>query len=412
MRSFLIIFSTCILFQLCLGSLYDQDGNDQRELRRRRWRRKPRKPKPTPVPSPSLFDVANSKNLSNFTSALGQIDHDLDVCKGWSRVNFTVFGPTDAVFNALDENLVNITKLLTEPAWNDHLESLLEYHVVRRKRSLLSSDLTLGRIIRTLAGKINITSISPNITINDDANVVDANNFGCQGVLHVIDSVLLPSSATDNLVDLLSSQGRFEAFLNYTTLFGLNSTLESNGPFSLFVPRNSALLDADLESQTSQEQLDVIKYHISTDFGLVDAIDNLNDGDSLGVETLLGTNFTITKTSWRGRSDSDSSDSDSRDSRSRRELKGGSLYRIEINGEKIAVKDIILANNGVIFVLNDLIRLESVFPTPSAAPSTSLAPSSSPKSCSNNWNDNYCERYSRKCGRNRFKRNCGKTCGC
>ena len=189
--------------------------------------------------------------------------------------------------------------------------------------------------------------------------------------------------------------------------FKVNSTLESNSPFSLFVPRNPAFLDTDLESQTSQEQLDVIKYHISTDFGLVDAIDNLNDGDSLGVETLLGTNFTITKTSWRGRSDSDSSDS-----RSRRELRGGSLYRIEINGEKIAVKDIILANNGVIFVLNDLIRLDSVFPTLSASPSTSLAPSSSPESCSNNWNDNYCERYSRRCGRNNFKRNCGKTCGC
>lgn len=402
MKSVLFSIGACILFQLCSASLYDQDDNEQRELRRRRWPRRPRNPKPTPVPSPSLFDVATSKNLTNFTSALDQVDHNLGVCKGWNKVNFTVFGPTDAAFGALDENLVNLTKLLTEPAWNDHLESLLEYHVVRRKRSLLSSDLTLGRIIRTLAGKINITSISPNITINDDATIVDANNFGCQGVLHVIDSVLLPPSATDNLVNVLSSKGRFEAFFNYTTLFGLNSTLESNGPFTLFVPSNSAFSDADLESQTPQEQLDVIKYHISTDFGLVDAIDSLNDGDSLGVETLLGTNFTITKTSW-GKSS---------DSRSRRELKGGSLYRIEINGEKIAVKDIVLANNGVIFVLNDLIRLESVFPTPSAAPSTSFAPSSSPESCSNEWNDKFCERFSWKCRRNSFKSNCAKTCGC
>jgi uncharacterized surface protein with fasciclin (FAS1) repeats len=370
---------------------------ESRRLGRSSW--KPRSP--TPAPAPSVLDLATSLNLTQFTEALARFDglsEALDECPGyWSNDGkFTVFAPTDDAFTAVDPSDLNLKTLLTDDDWSDHLKSLLTYHIVKRWKSYDTNRLNSTDSIRTLEGsRINVTSPLPSITIND-ATIVTADQIGCNGVLHAIDSVLLPPSATNDVVDALDSE-ETSVFLNYTTNFGLNSILKGPGPFTLFVPSDEAFENADMESQLPSEQEDVIKYHISQNFGLTNKIKDLNEGESIGVETLQGTNFTIS-TSVRPKSKSYSG----------RQLRDGDIdEKFSFNGDNIRIKRVILAKNGVIFVINKLILLESVFPMPSAAPTISLAPTTT---CANTESDSWCESKKWKCNKYWVSSKCKKTC--
>ncbi|MBG9587083.1 fasciclin domain-containing protein [Cytobacillus firmus] len=98
---------------------------------------------------------------------------------------FTVFAPTDAAFNKLLTEL-NITaeQLLTRK----DLKDILLYHVVQGK--VMSSDLKDGMKAKTLAEKEVTISLNP-VKVND-ATVVTPDIAASNGVIHVIDRVLLP----------------------------------------------------------------------------------------------------------------------------------------------------------------------------------------------------------------------------
>jgi len=99
---------------------------------------------------------------------------------------FTVFAPTDAAFSALGETL---TKLL-KPANKAALAKVLTYHVASGE--LLASDLTDGQKIPTVEGKdVEITIKDKKVSVSG-ANVTMPNVFATNGVVHVIDKVLIP----------------------------------------------------------------------------------------------------------------------------------------------------------------------------------------------------------------------------
>lgn len=107
--------------------------------------------------------------------------------------NLTVFAPTDEAFAALPEGTV---ETLLKPENKDQLVAVLTYHVVGRE---LTSNMLPGRTIhvktiksggdRTLAVKKS----SSGVTV-DGANVVAADIRASNGVIHVIDKVMLPSN--------------------------------------------------------------------------------------------------------------------------------------------------------------------------------------------------------------------------
>lgn len=99
---------------------------------------------------------------------------------------FTVFAPTDAAFAALPSGTV---ETLLKPENKDQLVAILTYHVVAGK--VLSTDLQDDMQAATVNGaKINI-DLDNGVTIND-ADVVIADVKTSNGVIHVIDKVLLP----------------------------------------------------------------------------------------------------------------------------------------------------------------------------------------------------------------------------
>ena len=99
---------------------------------------------------------------------------------------FTVFAPTDDAFKALPAGTIDA--LLADPTGD--LADILLYHVVGAKA--MSTDLSNGQTITTLLGKdIEVTINDEGVFIND-AKVIVADLEADNGVVHVIDAVLLP----------------------------------------------------------------------------------------------------------------------------------------------------------------------------------------------------------------------------
>ncbi|SMY09035.1 fasciclin domain-containing protein [Flavimaricola marinus] len=97
---------------------------------------------------------------------------------------FTVFAPTDDAFAALPEGTVE--GLLADP---EALAAVLTYHVVAGK--VMSTDLSDGMMAATVNGAEITIGTEGGVTVND-ANVVTADIEASNGVIHVIDAVILP----------------------------------------------------------------------------------------------------------------------------------------------------------------------------------------------------------------------------
>jgi len=97
---------------------------------------------------------------------------------------FTVFAPTDDAFAALPEGTVEA--LLADP---EALAGILTYHVVAGK--VMSTDLSDGMTAATVNGQDITIGTEGGVTVND-ANVVAADVEASNGVIHVIDAVILP----------------------------------------------------------------------------------------------------------------------------------------------------------------------------------------------------------------------------
>ncbi len=100
---------------------------------------------------------------------------------------FTVFAPTDDAFAALPEGTVED---LLKPENKDKLAAILTYHVVPGK--VMSTDLSDGMTATTVLGE-NVTITAEDGVKVNDANVTSADIDASNGVIHVIDSVLMPA---------------------------------------------------------------------------------------------------------------------------------------------------------------------------------------------------------------------------
>jgi uncharacterized surface protein with fasciclin (FAS1) repeats len=100
---------------------------------------------------------------------------------------FTVFAPTDDAFAALPAGTVESLLL---PENKDKLIAILTYHVVAGK--VMSTDLSDGMTATTVQGGDITVDLSDGVKING-ANVVAADVEASNGVIHVIDAVILPN---------------------------------------------------------------------------------------------------------------------------------------------------------------------------------------------------------------------------
>ena len=136
-----------------------------------------------------IVDTAISAGSFNTLVAAVQAAELTEALKGAGP--FTVFAPTDEAFAALPEGTV---ENLLKPENQEQLQAVLLYHVVSGK--ITAADIGSGAQPATLQGAtIDVVGSASGVTVNG-ANVVSADVVTSNGVIHVIDAVILPPAAT------------------------------------------------------------------------------------------------------------------------------------------------------------------------------------------------------------------------
>jgi uncharacterized surface protein with fasciclin (FAS1) repeats len=233
---------------------------------------------------------------------------------------FTVFAPTDAAFALLPSDL--ITALLADPTGD--LASILLYHVVGGLA--YSTDLSDGQVITTLLGQDITVTISMDGVMINNANVIVADIPADNGVVHVIDAVLIPELQPEptTVVDIIVNSPVHNTLETAVIAAGLADDLSGDGPFTVFAPTDDAfaalpagVIDALLADPTGA-LAEVLLYHVVSGTALST---DLSDGQM--VTTLLGEDVTVT-------------------------INGSGVF---INDAQVIVADI-LADNGVVHVID------------------------------------------------------------
>jgi uncharacterized surface protein with fasciclin (FAS1) repeats len=135
--------------------------------------------------SKDIVDTAVEAGTFNTLVAAVTAADLVDTLKGEGP--FTVFAPTDEAFAALPEGTVESLLL---PENKDQLVAILTYHVVPGK--VMSGDLSNNMMATTVQGTDVTIMTEGGVTVNG-ANVVTADIETSNGVIHVIDAVILPS---------------------------------------------------------------------------------------------------------------------------------------------------------------------------------------------------------------------------
>lgn len=200
--------------------------------------------------------AGNFNTLVTAVKAAGLVD----ALSGQNQL--TVFAPTDEAFSKLDPQLLQ-TLLLPEN--KAKLAAVLTYHVVPGRVSAqaayaLPNAASLGE------QRLNLKLNGDTPMINDAAVV--ATDIGCSnGVIHVIDTVLVP--ALDTIPETAVKAGTFNTLVAAVGAAGLGEVLGGKGPFTVFAPTDEAFtklpagtVETLLKPENKQKLIDILKYHV------------------------------------------------------------------------------------------------------------------------------------------------------
>ena len=291
--------------------------------------------------NPSLVDAATSAGLTTLLDAVTAADLANDLL-GASAI--TVFAPTNEAFgNALTAfNASNLDELVAKLGGVSKLQQVLQFHVV--PATAFASDLAEGdQTFTTLSGEeITVNKTGSAVTVTDAAGttymVTTPDVAISNGVVHVIDGVLLPTIENPNIVDAATAAG-LTTLLDAVTAAGIGEDLLGAEAITVFAPTNDAFaqLLAALEVDNLDELIveaggvenlaKILQFHVvpatAFSFELMEGEQQLN--------TLFGETLTVTRT-------------------------GSSVTVTDAEGEtfNVAIPDVAIAN-GVVHVINGVL---------------------------------------------------------
>jgi len=236
-------------------------------------------------PSNTIYDiVSNSPDHTTLNVAVDACSLD-GALSGAGPL--TLFAPTDAAFNLLPSGTV--AALLNDIP---QLTDILLHHVL--PGSVMSSMLSNNQVVTTLNGTDVTVTINTNGVFIDNAQVTVADVIADNGVVHVIDAVLLPPTPSNTIYDIVSNSPDHTTLKVAVDACSLDGVLSGAGPYTLFAPTDAAfnLLPAGTVAALLNDipQLtDILKHHVVADSVMSGMLTN-----GQVVTTLLGTDITVT----------------------------------------------------------------------------------------------------------------------
>ena len=237
------------------------------------------------APPNSVYDIISS------SSSHTTLKTAIDMCTLDGTLSgpgpFTVFAPTDNAFNNLPSG--TLTALLNDlPALTD----ILLHHVVAD--SVMSGMLSNNQVVTTLLGTDITVTINANGVYIDNALVTLVDLVGDNGVVHVIDAVLIPNTSSNSVYDIISSSPSHTILNTAVTACSLDGTLSGPGPFTVFAPTDGAFNNLPAGTVTSllndiPALTDILLHHVVGDSVMSGMLSN-----NQVVTTLLGTDVIVT----------------------------------------------------------------------------------------------------------------------
>ncbi|MGF1448877.1 MAG: fasciclin domain-containing protein [Opitutales bacterium] len=209
---------------------------------------------------PTIAEIAASnENFSTLVTALKAADLVDPLA---SKGSFTVFAPTNDAFAKLPEGTVEA--LLAD---KEALKAVLLYHVAGEQ--LDASQVTQRATIATLQGSPVAVKANYGVKVNG-SKVTTANIKASNGIVHVIDTVLLPDQApkaSASIVDLAVKTDSLSTLVSLLKSADLVDALAGSGEFTVLAPTNDAFAKLPKEALTflqnnPQALKQVLLYHV------------------------------------------------------------------------------------------------------------------------------------------------------
>ena len=201
---------------------------------------------------------------------------------------FTVFAPTDQAFTDAGIDLAS----LDTPEGKAILSDILLYHVVAG--NVPSSAVTECMSANAVNGQPLSFTVNGGVMVND-ANVSLPDVATSNGVIHVIDKVLMPTDTPNDIPRTAQCTGQHNSLVSSVIQAELLETLQGDGPFTVFAPTDQAFTDAgiDLASLDNPEGkaalADILLYHV-----LDGEVPAANVTDCLSATTINGNPLSFT----------------------------------------------------------------------------------------------------------------------
>lgn len=199
-------------------------------------------PAPQPVPPPeatTIVDVAVADG--NFTTLVAALEAaDLVTTLDDEDGTFTVFAPTDDAFEALGQETIDA--LLAD---TDTLADILTYHVLSTEVNAEAAIGQAGSLVETVNGDSIALSLSGDNLLVNTATVTMTDIATDNGIIHVIDAVLMPPEFVDasdsTIAQVAAGDEQFSTLVAALTEADLVSTLDNpDATFTVFAPTNDA----------------------------------------------------------------------------------------------------------------------------------------------------------------------------
>lgn len=247
---------------------------------------------PVPEPEDNIMEIVDK------TSTVSTLKAAIDAANLRATLSgdgpFTVFAPTNDAFAAVDPAV--LAYLLATPA---ELTKVLTYHVISGK--LMAADLNAGAATTVNGGAVTI-GLTGGVTVND-ANVKTADIEASNGVIHLIDKVLIPenldlSGMVPSAAEAAIATPSLSTLVAILSLDGLSDILTAaandDATLTVFAPTNdafaavlSALGLTSIDQIPESVLLDIVKYHI------VGSVAKSTDLTATTYETLNGESVTV-----------------------------------------------------------------------------------------------------------------------
>ncbi len=273
-----------------------------------------------PAPKPTKDIVATATAAGSFGTLLTAAKAAGLVEALQGKGPLTVFAPSDEAFAKLGKDTI---AALLKPEAKAKLANILKFHVVAGE--MTAAKVVGSKTLEALNGE-TLTIDTKNGVMVANAKVAKTDIMASNGVIHIIDSVMLPPERQD-IVGTAVAAGSFGTLAKALTAGGLVAALQGDGPFTVFAPTDAAFAKIDaaaladlLKPENKEKLVSILKLHVVS--GRVLA----KDVGKLTAATSLGGNLAI-------------------------EVKDGTVM---VNGAKV-VKTDVLASNGVIHVIDTVI---------------------------------------------------------